>query len=74
MVLDQIEINNRPIAVHGYWVVNNCVMGNRTRFVTCHGQQDRVCNHRAALLPLVDIVYYVCYYWLLIYSQLPKYQ
>jgi hypothetical protein len=29
---------------------------------------------RVSALPLVDIVYYVCYYWLLIYSQLPKYQ
>ncbi len=32
--IGQIEINNRPIAVLGYWVVNN----------SCHGQQDKVCN------------------------------
>ena len=35
--IGQVEINNRPIAVLGYWVVNN----------SCHGQQDKVCNHRA---------------------------
>ena len=32
--IGQVEINNRPIAVVGYWVVNN----------SCHGQQDKVCN------------------------------
>ena len=37
-----VLINNRPIALPGYWVVNKY----------CHGQQDKVCNHRAAI-----------YYW-----------
>ena len=40
----------------------------------CHGQQDKVCNHKGNHLPLVDNGYYVYYYWLLFYSQLPKYQ
>ena len=32
--IGQIENKNRPITVHGYWVVNN----------SCHGQQDKVCD------------------------------
>ena len=32
--IGQIEINNRPMAVLSYWVVNS----------SCHGQQDKVCN------------------------------
>ena len=72
MVLDKIEINNRPIAVHGYWVVNNYVMGNRTRVCNLSWATGQNLLPQGNILPLVDIVYYVCYYWLLIYSQLPK--
>ena len=54
MVLDQIEINNRPIAVHGYWVVNNYVMGNRTEFVTT-GQHSTIGRYSILCMLLLAI-------------------